>query len=44
LLEDLSAIIIKEIACGYYHTLVLSENGEVFAFGRNDKGQLGIVF
>ncbi|CAN0414947.1 unnamed protein product [Laminaria digitata] len=33
---------IKQLACGYYHTVALSKSGEVFAFGRNDYGQLGI--
>lgn len=28
-------------ACGCYHTVLLSEQGEVFVFGRNNKGQLG---
>jgi alpha-tubulin suppressor-like RCC1 family protein len=34
---------LKSISCGYYHSMVLNENGEVYAFGRNDKGQLGLV-
>mmetsp|Transcript_22421 Transcript_22421/g.44006 ORF Transcript_22421/g.44006 Transcript_22421/m.44006 type:complete len:716 (+) Transcript_22421:238-2385(+) len=28
-------------ACGAYHTLLLSENGQVYAFGRNNHHQLG---
>lgn len=28
-------------ACGCYHTVLLSEQGDVFVFGRNNKGQLG---
>lgn len=28
-------------ACGCYHTVLLSEQGQVFVFGRNNKGQLG---
>ncbi|CAM9563936.1 unnamed protein product [Pylaiella littoralis] len=32
----------KQLACGYHHTVALSEAGEVFAFGRNDYGQLGL--
>eukprot|EP00904_Undaria_pinnatifida_P006408 jgi/Undpi1/2898/HiC_scaffold_14.g06275.m1 len=31
----------KQLACGYFHTVALSASGEVFAFGRNDYGQLG---
>jgi RCC1 and BTB domain-containing protein len=33
---------VKTAVCGYYHTIVLKTSGEVFSFGRNDKGQLGI--
>ncbi|NCC50106.1 MAG: hypothetical protein EOM20_02710 [Spartobacteria bacterium] len=32
----------KDIACGHHHSLVLAENGAVYAFGLNTKGQLGI--
>ena len=34
---------VKMVACGYYHSLLVTDIGEVYAFGRNDKGQLGIV-
>ena len=30
-----------QIACGYYHTVALSPNGEVFTWGLNLNGQLG---
>jgi alpha-tubulin suppressor-like RCC1 family protein len=33
---------VKQICCGYYHTLILSHNGAVTGFGRNDYGQLGL--
>lgn len=33
---------VVRIACGYYHSLVLRKDGSVFAFGRNDYGQLGL--
>lgn len=33
---------ITQVCCGYYHTLLLSSNGSVFGFGRNDFGQLGL--
>jgi len=28
--------------CGDFHTVCLSDKGEIFAFGRNDSGQLGV--
>lgn len=31
-----------EIRCGYYHTIVLCSGAHLFAFGRNDYGQLGL--
>ena len=31
-----------QVACGYYHTLVLDSLGQVYSFGRNDHGQLGL--
>ncbi len=43
LLEECKDRFFTDVACGYYHTLVLTDHGETFAFGRNDKGQLGIV-
>lgn len=30
-----------QIACGDTHTLVATENGELYTFGRNQNGQLG---
>ncbi|KAL3844777.1 hypothetical protein ACJIZ3_002180 [Penstemon smallii] len=33
---------LKDIACGGAHTLFLTENGDVYATGLNDYGQLGI--
>lgn len=32
---------IVAIAAGGYHSLALSSSGQIFAFGRNDEGQLG---
>ena len=29
-------------SCGYFHTVCLSDDGVVYTFGRNDKGQLGL--
>ena len=30
------------MVCAIYHTMILTEKGEVWATGRNNKGQLGI--
>jgi len=32
---------VKKVVTGSYHTVILTERGEVFAFGRNYDGQLG---
>jgi len=34
----------RSIACGGAHTLILTDQGRVFATGLNDYGQLGIPF
>lgn len=34
--------VVTQIACGYYHTLALTNEGKVYSFGRNDYGQLGL--
>jgi hypothetical protein len=31
-----------QVCCGYYHSLLLSQSGAVYGFGRNDYGQLGM--
>ena len=33
---------VRSLACGQYHTAVASRSGGVFAFGKNDYGQLGL--
>lgn len=33
---------VVQIACGLHHTVVLTQEGEVFTFGSNIYGQLGI--
>jgi alpha-tubulin suppressor-like RCC1 family protein len=33
---------VVSVACGQYHTMVVTSNGKVFGFGKNDYGQLGI--
>ena len=35
-------IVIKEVSAGYSHSIVLTEDGKVYAFGYNGNGQLGI--
>ncbi|KAB1267662.1 RCC1 and BTB domain-containing protein 2 [Camelus dromedarius] len=32
---------VTEVACGSYHSLVLTSDGEVFAWGYNNSGQIG---
>ncbi|KAM9783753.1 RCC1 and BTB domain-containing protein 1-like [Syngnathus typhle] len=32
---------VKEVACGSHHSMVLTEDGEVFAWGLNNRGQVG---
>ncbi|CAM9849889.1 unnamed protein product [Ascophyllum nodosum] len=34
--------VVKQLACGYFHTVGLEDNGQLLAFGRNDFGQLGL--
>jgi RCC1 and BTB domain-containing protein len=38
----LAEAVITNIGCGYYHTVVLTREGQVYCFGRNDYGQLGL--
>ena len=40
---DLGGLKIVKIATGLQHTLLLSKTGEVFAFGSNNNGQLGLL-
>mmetsp|Transcript_30091 Transcript_30091/g.39615 ORF Transcript_30091/g.39615 Transcript_30091/m.39615 type:complete len:639 (-) Transcript_30091:210-2126(-) len=41
LISDLQDKFIVDVACGCYHTVVLSKEGKVYPFGRNNHGQLG---
>ncbi|ORX43387.1 RCC1/BLIP-II protein [Piromyces finnis] len=41
LIKELIQTPIKEIACGNFHSLFLSESGNVFACGKNDRYQIG---
>uniref|UniRef100_A0A8D0WUL5 HECT domain-containing protein n=1 Tax=Sus scrofa TaxID=9823 RepID=A0A8D0WUL5_PIG len=33
---------IIQVSCGHYHSLALSEDGQVFSWGKNSDGQLGL--
>ncbi|XP_011049375.1 PREDICTED: probable E3 ubiquitin-protein ligase HERC4 isoform X2 [Acromyrmex echinatior] len=41
-ISTLAAVPIAFIACGGYHTIVISKSGAVFSWGRNTFGQLGL--
>jgi len=40
--SNLCNVKIKMVACGDSHTMVITGSGEVFSFGRNQNGQLGL--
>ncbi|KAG7392478.1 hypothetical protein PHYPSEUDO_000166 [Phytophthora pseudosyringae] len=42
LVESLSSQVITKVGCGLYHTIVTTSGGEVYSFGKNDYGQLGL--
>ncbi len=42
LINNRSNVFIKKIRCGRFHSLLLSNDGDIYAFGSNDYGQLGI--
>ncbi|KAL9644986.1 hypothetical protein ABK040_004479 [Willaertia magna] len=35
---------IKDLQCGYYHTIILDDNGNVFGSGENTRGQLATKY
>jgi hypothetical protein len=37
----LNGIIAKRVSCGYYHTIVLTDSGDVYSFGHNVYGECG---
>lgn len=41
LIEDLSGVQPKQIACGGFHTAVVTDHGKVYTFGGGEHGQLG---
>lgn len=42
LVDTLSGVNVRQVAAGQFHSLAVSERGEVFAFGCDDTGQLGL--
>ena len=41
LIDDFNNIVIKQISCGFNHTLLLSSDGYVYGWGDNTYGQIG---
>ncbi|CAO2603980.1 E3 ISG15--protein ligase Herc6 [Lemmus lemmus] len=41
-IKALDGIRIIQVSCGHYHSLALSEDGQVFSWGSNSQGQLGL--
>lgn len=41
-ISTFSGVQIKEVACGDTHTLVVTAQGDLYSFGRNQNGQLGL--
>eukprot|EP00004_Rigifila_ramosa_P002656 TRINITY_DN12746_c0_g1_i1.p1 TRINITY_DN12746_c0_g1~~TRINITY_DN12746_c0_g1_i1.p1 ORF type:complete len:1102 (-),score=245.80 TRINITY_DN12746_c0_g1_i1:32-3277(-) len=41
-IKGLSAIAVLQVSCGSHHSLALTDTGEVYAFGSNRFGQLGL--
>ena len=33
---------VEHVSCSYYHSVIADDRGDLFAFGRNDFGQLGL--
>jgi hypothetical protein len=40
-LVELNSVIVERISCGQWHSLLLSKDGAIYAFGDNDLGQIG---
>ena len=39
--SGLNGVVIQKVVCGNAHTLLLSDDGSIYAFGSNSYGQLG---
>ena len=37
----MNGVVIKKVVCGQYHSLLLSTEGDIYAFGCNQFGQIG---
>ncbi|XP_077073484.1 putative E3 ubiquitin-protein ligase HERC4 isoform X1 [Siphateles boraxobius] len=40
--KSLSEVHITQVACGYWHSLALARGGQIFSWGQNKYGQLGL--
>ena len=40
--SPLAEAVVTHLACGYYHSVARTREGQVYVFGRNDYGQLGL--
>ncbi|XP_062964682.1 probable E3 ubiquitin-protein ligase HERC6 isoform X2 [Cynocephalus volans] len=41
-IKSLTGIKIIQVSCGHYHSLALSKDSQVFSWGKNSQGQLGL--
>ena len=41
-LDALRGVAVRQLACGSGHTCILSQDGEVYTWGRGDDGRLGV--
>jgi len=42
MIRGLGTVCVSQVAAGDYHSLILTDGGRLFAFGRNVNGQLGV--